>query len=89
MAEEKWVPNKFVREENICTRKFIKFSQLPKMQRYFAVTAETKYGTICDTVNKNNTGGTVVVELKDRERNAVDYEDCYIETYKYNNLMKL
>lgn len=89
MSEEKWIPNKFEKEEQICIEKFISFSKLAIMKKYFVITAETQYGTMCDTVSINKTGGTVVAELKYRDKKATGYTDCYIEISKYENLLKL
>lgn len=89
MAEEKWVPNKFESDEEICIKAFIKFTQFKSLKKYFRITGATEYGTMCDVVGENKTGGTVVVELKHREDKSTGFTDCFIEVGKYNNLMKL
>lgn len=89
MAEEKWIDNKFKKEEEEDTELFIGFISLPILLNYGMLTAATVYGTICDFVMQNITGGTNVVETKKRHPKFLKEDDCFIEPSKYDNLMKL
>lgn len=86
MAEDKWMPYKFEGEEEIAIMHFIKFSRFPLTKRFFIITAATEYGTVCDVVSENETGGTIITEIKIRKYKG---EDCFIEPDKLENLLKL
>lgn len=59
-------------------------SFLPK---HFNNMYQTEYGTFCDEIGENITGGTNIIETKHRDRKALEFGHIYIEPKKYENLM--
>ena len=87
MAEGIWVPGIFENDEEKCLEKIKQFCGL--FPSKFTETAATEYGTVCDVVGNNSTGGTTLIEGKYRADGSRKYPDLFIEVDKYNNLMEL
>ena len=79
--------NRFLTQEKLDIEAFQVYANL--CPKNYAVSAETPYGTICDVISQNETGGTVLTEIKARKGKPEDYEDIFLEPSKWNNLMKL
>lgn len=85
----KWIPNGFTKEEELGLTDIEQFCALPPMRDYFERTGGTEYGTICDALGENRTGGTNIIEAKHRAAKSKEYDDIFIEVEKYNHLMRL
>lgn len=82
-----YIHNRFKKQEKIDIERFVEFSKL--FPKNYTITAETEYGCIADVLSQNTTGGTILTELKERNFKATEYEDCFIEVSKWQNLIKL
>lgn len=82
----KWTELRFKEQEE---KDYLLFQQVVMSYRntFAEVYKAETYGTIVDAAALNSTGGTMLIELKQRSAKALTYFDCFIESGKWHRMM--
>lgn len=87
MAIQKYIHLQFANQEKMDWDFFQEFAE--RYPRHFHSTIAGEYGTVFDGLNQDITGGTSVVEIKGRSREALKYSTIMIEEHKLERMREM